>query len=162
MKYIMFVFLLFSVSVNAQLNDVKIIVVPGAPLDIVKYEATYQEDSRYSNEGVRHSVTLKNNGTQAVVAYGVGFFAFDAFNRSMGRPLTGIDMDTVSVGAEGGGTWNQRPSAAFTFKSYGTGVAYLRQARLADGTIWHADMEYVLRELQGIENGLSMDDIVPE
>lgn len=50
-------------------------------------------------------------------------------------------MDTVA-GAESSGN------------KYGTGVAYVRQARLADGSFWQADMDYVLHELQKNESGL--------
>ena len=141
-------------------NPVRIIEVPGAPLEIVEYEARYQEDSRYVTEGVRHGVTVRNPGNQAVVALGIGFYAFDAFNRYMGRPLTGISMRTLDAGDTSEGmVWVQRPSAAFTFSSYGMGVAYVRIARLADGTVWEADMDYVLQRLQEFEEGLTLDDL---
>lgn len=155
-------FLFLLVSQNAMANDARIIEIPGAPLSIMSYEASYQEEERYTREGIRHSVKVKNEGSADVLAYGIGFFAFDAFNHSMGRPLTGIAMNTVPPGKEQSGAWSQRPSAAFTFKWYGTGVAYVRQARLSDGTVWQADMDFVLRELQKIESGLSLEDIVPE
>ena len=152
----------FTYSAAALGNDGMIIEVPGSPLTITSYEVAYQEDSRYAREGVRHRVTVENDGDQDVSAYGIGFFAFDAFNRNMGRPLTGIDMDTVSVGGSSSGGWVQSVSAAFTFQGYGTGVAYVRKARLADGTVWEGDMEYVLQQLQDIESGLSLEDILED
>lgn len=155
---------LFSLAFTAMAtaNETRIIEVPGAPLRIKSYEADYQKEQKYTREGIRHSVSVMNDGDVEVVAYGIGFFAFDAFNESMGRPLTGIDMDSVAPGLGSSGVWSQRPSAAFTFQNYGTGVAYVRQVRLADGTVWKADMEYVLRELQKIESDLSLEDIQPE
>lgn len=109
-------FLFLLVSQNAMANDARIIEIPGAPLSIMSYEASYQEEERYTREGIRHSVKVKNEGSADVLAYGIGFFAFDAFNHSMGRPLTGIAMNTVPPGKEQSGAWSQRPSAAFTFK----------------------------------------------
>ena len=141
-------------------NPVRVIEVPGAPLEIVEYEARYQEDGRYVTEGVRHRVIVRNPGNQAVVALGIGFYAFDAFNRYMGRPLTGISMRTLDAGDTSDGmVWVQRPSASFTFREYGTGVAFVRIARLSDGTIWDADMDYVLQRLQELEDGLTLEDI---
>lgn len=156
------IFFLLLCAQHAFANDARIIEVPGAPLTIISYKVSHQEEGRYTREGIRHSINVKNNGSRDVLAYGIGFFAFDAFNHAMGRPLTGIDMDSIAPGAESSGTWSQSSSVAFTFKKYGTGVAYVRQARLSDGTIWHADMDFVLRELQKIESGLSLDDLVPD
>lgn len=149
-------------SVSALAEEARTIAVPGAPLKITTYQAVYQADERYQTEGIKHSVTVTNGGSQGVAAFGIGFFAFDAFNDNMGRPLTGIDMDSVGVGEESSGAWVQRVSAPFTFQKYGTGVAYVRSARLADGSVWEADLEFVLQELQKIESDLKLEDIAEE
>lgn len=154
--------LMVFVASNTIAGEAIVIDVPGAPLAIQNYEATYQEDSRYSREGIRHSVSITNNGDQDVLAYGIGFFAFDAFNENMGRPLNGIDMDTISVGSSSPGAWIQSPPSSFTFRNYGTGVSYVRIARMADGSVWEADMDYVLSELQKIESDLLLEDIINE
>lgn len=149
-------------SFMALAEEARIIAVPGAPLTITAYQAVYQEDGRYQTEGVKHSVTVSNGGGNEVAAFGIGFFAFDAFNDNMGRPLTGIDMDSVELGGESSGTWVQRVAAPFTFQKYGTGVAYVRRARLKDGSVWEADLEFVLQELQKIESDLKLEDIAEE
>jgi len=151
---------LFGLVAFAQ-NEARVITVPGAPLEIASYEVRYSESGTYSTEGVRHSVTLQNTSGRDVVAFGIGFYAFDAFKRFMGSPLNGIEIGTLAADTAESGrmTWVQRPRAAFTFKDYGIGVAFVRIARFADGSIWEADMEYVLQELQTIEDGLLLDDI---
>ena len=151
---------LLSLSAFAQ-NEARIIEVPGAPIIISEYSAEYRDSDRLSNEGVHHTVRLRNSGDQDVVAYGVGFFAFDAFNRFMGSPLTGVEVGTLAATNVQTSrlTWVQRPRAAFTFKTYGIGVAFVRVARLADGTVWHADMGFVLDELRKIEVGLALEDL---
>lgn len=150
------------ISVGLLANDARIIVMPESPLKILSYEARYQPELGRVREGIIHRIKLKNIGDQDVVAYRISFQAFDVFNRNMGRPLGGVSIDTVATNEKDSGTWTHRPSAAFTFKKYGTGVAYVSLVRLADGTIWEADMDHVLLELQKIEEELSLEDIIPE
>lgn len=142
-------------------NEARVIAVPDAPLAIVRYEVRYSEDGTYTTEGIRHSVSIQNSGGKDVVAFGIGFYAFDAFKRYMGSPLNGIAIESIEVSSEptGNMVWFQRPRAAFTFKHYGIGVSYVRIVRFADGSIWEADMDYVLQELQTIEDGLLLDDL---
>jgi hypothetical protein len=149
-----------SSSAFAQTNEVRIIEVPGAPLEITSYAAEYRERGTYTTEGIHHSVTVRNVSQQEIVAISIGFNAFDAFKRYMGRPLNGVDIAPIAVAETTGRmTWTQTPSASFTFARYGIGVAYVRLVRLADGTIWEADMDYVLDQLQQIEDGLTLADL---
>jgi hypothetical protein len=144
----------------AQRNEVRVIEVPGAPLEIASYVAMYRSRGTNVTEGIHHTVTVRNVSGQEVVAIGIGFNAFDAFKRYMGRSLTGIDISLIAVDATTGTmTWTQTPSASFTFERYGIGVAFVRLVRLADGTVWEADMDYVLRQLQEIEDSLTLEDL---
>ena len=144
----------------AQNNEVRIIEVPGAPLEIASYSAEYRERGTYTTEGIHHTVTVRNVSGQEIVALGIGINAFDAFKRYMGRPLTGIAISPLAADATTRSmTWVQTPSASFTFERYGIGVAYVRLVRLADGTVWEADMDHVLRQLQEIEDGLTLEDL---
>ncbi|MCA1790546.1 MAG: hypothetical protein LC667_12020 [Thioalkalivibrio sp.] len=144
-------------------NEARVIEVPGAPLEIISYSAQYDEGGSYSTEGIQQRVVVQNVSDQGVVALGIGFHAFDAFKRYMGRPLTGIAIfELRSEGESTRMSWNHRPTSAFTFEDYGIGVAFVRIVRLEDGTIWEADMDYVLGELQKIEDGLALEDIQEE
>ena len=155
--FLLFLPLVFSTPATSETS--KIIDIPEAPLSIITYEAEYQEQGRYQTEGVLHSVTVKNVSDQEVVAFGIGLMAFDAFNTNMGRGITGIDMRAISVGSEISGSWTQNVRAPFTFENYGTGVAYVRKARMEDGTVWEAELEAILEELKNIENELNIEDI---
>ena len=146
-----------ALAFAAQAQEAVIIQQSGSPLEIISYSAQYVEGGRYSTEGVRHSVTVKNTGDQNIDAYTISFRSFDVFNEDMGRGLGGISIKTLAPNASTDGSWNQRPYAAFSFDTYGTGVAYVSRVRLGDGTIWSADQEYVLSEMQKIQDDLTAD-----
>lgn len=142
-------------------GEAQVISIPGAPLTITSYSAEYQTDGNRQPEGILHEVRVRNEGQQEVVAYGIGFFAFDAFNDIMGPPLRVIAMNSVAVGGIYNNRTIQRVSLPYSFKKYGTGVSYVATVRLSDGTVWDADMKYVLQELQKIESDLSSEDLEP-
>ena len=165
-RYALFATVLFPslvLSLAFSQNESRVIDVPGAPLEIISYSARYTEGGSYSTEGIQQAVTVRNAAGQGVVALGIGFHAFDAFKRYMGRPLTGIAIfELPSDGESTRMTWTQRPTASFTFEDYGIGVAFVRIVRFEDGTIWEADMDHVLGELQEIEDSLALEDIQEE
>ena len=147
-----------SISVVAHAEKALIINQQNSPLNIDSYSVWYTDGgTRYSTEGINHEVSLTNITQQAVTAYKVSFISFDAFNEEMGRALGGVSIETIVGGMSGGGRWKHSPYAAFTFKDYGTGVAYVSKARLADGSIWTADFDFVLARLQEIQADLTAD-----
>lgn len=149
-------FFLFSQTANAE--EAIIISQEGSPLRIDTYSAAYSAGvGRYSREGIVHAVQMTNTSEQAVLAYKVSFVAFDAFNEDMGRALGGIAITTVGIGATAKGSWRHNPYASFTFEGYGTGVAYVSTVRMSDGSIWTADQNYILAQLQKIKQDLTAD-----
>lgn len=150
-------FLMIAVAVPTAAQTAVIVNQNESPLRIDSYKASYSAGGRYSTEGILHVVGLSNTGSQEVVAYKIRFVSFDAFNEDMGRPLGGISIETIPVGGVVQGSWNQRAYASFAFEKYGTGVAYVSQVRLADGTVWTADRSYVLAELQKIKSDLTSE-----
>lgn len=149
--------LTFLISANAQ--SVQTLDQTDAPLTINGFTAQYQEGGRYSSEGIRYDVSFTNNTDQEIVAYAIGFYAFDVFNRSLGRPLSGFSVTKISPGGSDYGTWVQRVSSPSLFKDYGTGIAYVARARLADGTVWSYDEGSILSQLQEFEESLTLDDL---
>lgn len=131
------------------------------PLTITKYEATFQTagqfDSRHPDQ-ISHKAAYMNTSRKVVVAVQIRFAAFDAFNSFMGS-FSGWSIETLVSDAEATGEWLQRPYAAFSFKKYGTGVAYVNAVRFSDGTIWRADMAEVLAEMQKFEKDLKKEDL---
>ncbi len=143
---------------------VKILVQENAPISITNFTAKYQAggSSRYISEGIRFDVEFSNNSNQDIVAYALGFYAFDVFNRSLGRPLEGFSVSTIKTGSSSSGAWVQRLSSPSLFEKYGTGIAYVARIRFADGTIWNYNPAIILKQLQEFEESLTLDDLKSE
>lgn len=152
--------LIFSFFANAQ--TVQILDQANAPLSINEFTAQYQEGGRYTTEGIRYDVSFTNNTDQEIVAYAIGFYAFDVFNRSLGRPLSGFSVTKILPGDSDDGAWVQRVSSPSLFKDYGTGIAYVARARFADGTVWSYDEGSILSQLQEFEKSLTLDDLISQ
>jgi hypothetical protein len=153
--------LIFAATlVNAE-NSV-VLSQKASPLKIIKYEATYQEESRgaYSShpDQIRHTVSCENVSGNTIVAFQIGLVAFDAFNDFMDK-FDGWSIKTVSSGGNAESIWTQSPYAAFSFRKYGTGVAYISAVRFEDGTIWRANLTEILLELQKFEKNLKKEDL---
>ena len=135
-----------------------------SPLTITQYSTAFQEEtssSRYSSgnpDQIMHSVSYTNSSSKNIVALQIGLASFDAFNGFMGR-FSGWATERVAVGETKKGEWNQRPYAAFSFKDYGTGVAYVNAVRFEDGSIWRANLKEVLSEMQKFEKDLKAEDL---
>lgn len=152
------IYTLTSISNPAQAENITI-AAPGAPLELTWFQTGYTPSSDTTPHGsIAFRAQVENRTTQAVLAYGITFFAFDAFNEPLGG-MTGVSMNTVRAGSNETGNWSYEPLAAFRFEKYGTGVAILKMARMADGTVWKVDPEFVLEELRKMEASLTMDDI---
>ncbi|MDY0144104.1 MAG: hypothetical protein RBR97_19660 [Bacteroidales bacterium] len=142
---------------------VKILNQENAPISITSFTAKYQAGtSRYVSEGIRFDVEFSNKTNQEIVAYAFGFYAFDVFNRSLGRPLEGYSVSTIKTGSSSSGAWVQRLSSPSLFEKYGTGIAYVARVRLADGTIWNYNPANILKQLQEFEESLTLDDLKSE
>lgn len=148
---------------QATANEAKVIEVEGAPLRIDGFSSTFRPGggSFSSRDTVSHNIILQNVSDRKIVAYGLGLHLFDVFDEAMGRGLNGISVETIEPNGTTRGQWNDDPVSAFKFKDYGTSVAYVRQVRFDDGTVWKADLSQVLNELQEFESSLTMDAIDP-
>ena len=137
----------------------------GAPLSITQYSAKFEPEEdggRYSrghSDQIRHTVTYTNTSTKEIVALQIGLASFDAFNSFMDR-FSGWSVSQVQPNETKKGEWTQRPYAAFSFQSYGTGVAYVNAVRFADGSIWRANLSEVLADLQKFEKDLKKEDLL--
>lgn len=131
------------------LSPRSIIIEQGnAPLQITAFDAKYQSRSSVAGEeGIRYSVVFVNKSVNPVVAFRIGLVAFNVFDEFLNR-TNGIGISVVEPGREGRGTWISDPYADFSFL---TGVAYVSAVRLSDDTMWEADMDFVISELQKIQ-----------
>jgi hypothetical protein len=126
-----------------------------APLEIISYRTGYIPPDRAGDGSIRHSVTVRNNLEQNVEAYGIGFYIFDAFNRSMDRPFVGYAMNPIGSSLTDNPRWEQRARSAFLYDGHGQGIAYVAIVRFEDGTIWEASESDILRQLDDFELELS-------
>lgn len=135
-----------------------------SPLTISQYSAEFQEETssgRYTTgnpDQIRHLVTYINTSTKEIVALQIGLASFDAFNGFMGR-FSGWATERIPAGASKNGEWTQKPYAAFSFKGFGTGVAYVNAVRFEDGSIWRANLKEILIEMQKFEKDLKAEDL---
>ncbi len=158
--------LLFLVAAGAVAQEQSVVLKQtGVPLELTSYRSTFQPENRASTysrgnpDQIGHSVFYKNVSPKEIVAVQIGFASFDAFNGFMGR-FNGWATETVAPGASRSGEWSQRPYAAFAFKGFGTGVAFVNAVRFNDGTIWRANLAEVLVEMQKFEKELKREDLV--
>ena len=155
----LFILSLFS---NLSAQETQILNQNNAPITINNFEAKYQEDGRYSSEGIRYDVAFHNADQKNIVAYSFGFYAFDVFNRSLGRPLEGFSVDELEPNSPDNAAWVQRTVNSSLFREYGTAVAYIARVRYKDGSIWTYDEEAILKQLQKFEESLTLDDLESE
>ncbi len=83
------------------------------------------------------TITIDASGKN-VVAVKFGVIVYDAFKEYLGG-LTAITMDPPTNGMQ----WDYSPAYLFKFKKYGVIGIYVRQARLADGSIWNYDENFI-------------------
>jgi len=160
-KHVLFIPIFFFLGIMSSLGqDVLVLKQENAPLIIYEFTAKYQDGaSRYASEGIRFDVRFTNITEQPVVAYSIGFFAFDVFNRPLGRPFGGFAIEAIDPNGSERGAWVQRTTSSALFREYGTGVAYVSKVRFEDGTIWSYDSESILNQLQEFEATLTIDDL---
>ena len=107
---------------------------------------------------MRRASGYRRGNSGAVQLYQIGLVAFDAFNNFMDK-FNGWSIKTIAIDGNTDSVWNQSPYAAFSFKDYGTGVAYVNAVRFDDGSIWRADLAEVVIELQKFEKDLKKEDL---
>jgi hypothetical protein len=137
----------------------------GSPLTITQYSTKFRSASsasRYSSgnpDEIVHTVNYTNSSSKNIVALQIGLASFDAFNGFMGR-FSGWAVQKIAASESQKGEWDQRPYAAFSFESFGTGVAYVNAVRFEDGSIWRANLKDILSEMQKFEKDLKAEDLI--
>ncbi len=125
------------------------------PLNIDKYEASYYD------QNVDHEVSYKNISQQKIVALRLGFISFTVFNDFLDS-TKGISVETIEIGQIKKGTWTHAKYRGFSFRKYGTGIAFVDAVRFEDGTIWKADYDEILPQIKEIYADFSADILKKE
>lgn len=93
----------------------------------------------------------KNIGTQPIVAIDITILKYDAFDqRLLGTRMVVTGTDSANWKPLAPGETGSDGALGYTTEAVYTAVAYVRQVRLADGTVWRADETKVLSELKKV------------
>ena len=125
-----------------------------APLKITEYKTKYSYYER--RDRITHSLKYINISDKRIVAFRIGFVAFDVFNEFLDK-FGGVAIKDVKVNEEKKFSWQQRPYKAFMFKKYGTGIAYVGAVRFEDATMWKVDEGDVVSQIQEIQESFTAD-----
>ncbi len=94
-------------------------------------------------------MTWKNVGDQPLVAFEIVILKYDAFNRRMaGTPWTVSGTDSEHWSPLRQGKVGEGSAVDPGREEVFTAMAYVRLARLQDGTIWQADEAGLLEQLR--------------
>ncbi len=107
--------------------------------------------NRYADRRTRFetNMTWRNTGTQPIVAFEIVILKYDAFNRRMmGERWTVTGTDSANWRPLAPGAIGRDGTIGYGEQLVYTAVAYIRSARLADGTVWHVDQSQLLAELR--------------
>jgi hypothetical protein len=121
-------------------------VCPAVELSAFSYANQYDGGGRGTR--FHQNLTWKNIGTQPVVAFEIVILKYDAFNqRLIGSRWTVTGKNSGDWRPFAPGTSDQDGTLGYGEEEVYTAVAYVRTARLSDGSVWHANQTEVLQRL---------------
>ncbi|HWH04770.1 MAG TPA: hypothetical protein VN674_13845 [Gemmatimonadales bacterium] len=128
--------------------------------------AGFSYSNGYTEGGTRfrQNLTWKNTGSQPVVAFEVAILKYDAFNeRLIGSRWTVTGHNSADWSPLPPGESGEDGTISYGSEEVFTAVAYVRTARLADGTIWRANELNVLQRLKALSTGIpDFGDVQPD
>lgn len=147
-KYLLVFVLIFllvysSIPIIAKLDPV-VHIVNNVPELLEIQDFSFKIDS-YDDE-YQFKVTVKNNSSQKIEAYGISFLVFDYFNERNGG-LTGVSHSAIDSGGTSSGTWTDKDYSAWAGL---TAFAFVSKIRLDDGTVVKASSTKVAEEISRI------------
>jgi hypothetical protein len=116
---------------------------------------TYGNQTGSSGTRFNERLAWKNSGTQPLVAFEVVVLKYDAFNRRMlGSRWTVTGKNSADWRPLVPGDSGSDGTSSFGSEEVLTAIAYVRAARLADGTIWTANDAELVKELHRVAPGI--------
>jgi hypothetical protein len=125
---------------------------------------TFDNQSTDNSDRFHQGMKWKNIGNQPLVAFEIVILKYDAFNRRMIGTLW-------TVSGKNSGDWTPLApgeSSGDGVSGYGsedvfTAIAYVRAARLADGTVWTANDSELLAAFRKLGTGIrEFGDVKPD
>lgn len=151
-----FIALLLTAASTAHAEKSVIVSEPSSPVTIAHYLPRFGSN----NIGlmIKHDVEVTASGSQPVDAYSIRVILFDAFNDYVGNWNIYVP-ETLQVGGSKKSAYFIQQNVSAAFERFGTGAAYVSKVRYRDGTIWEADKDYVLSELQKISPDMLSENL---
>ena len=128
--------------------------------------SNFAYENFYAEGGTRfaQNLTWTNVGSQSIVAFEIVILKYDPFDRRL------IGSRWTVTGKDSGDWRPLQPgqSASDGTRGYGeeevfTAIAYVRNARLGDGTIWTADDGGLLAQFRSLNTGIrEFGDVKPD
>ncbi|MBB5208116.1 hypothetical protein [Chiayiivirga flava] len=122
--------------------------------------------NRYSDRSTRflQNLSWKNVGEQPIVAFEIVILKYDPFNRrQIGTKWTVTGVDSANWRPLAVGEIGKDGTLSYGDEEVFTSIAYVRHARLADGTIWSVDDAELSAKLRGLGTGISdFGDVKPD
>jgi len=107
--------------------------------------------NRYADRRTRFETKMnwKNVGSQPLTVFEIVILKYDAFNRHLvGERWTVTGMNSANWSALAPGASSADGTIGYGEEFVFTAVAYVRAARLGDGTVWEANAAQLLPELR--------------
>jgi hypothetical protein len=126
---------------------------PSIELSNFAYNNQYDYDARGTR--FHQNLTWKNVGTQPIVAFEIVVLKYDAFNqRLIGSRWTVSGKNSADWRPLAPGAVDHDGTLSYGDEEVYTAVAYVRSARMADGTVWRASPADVLQRLRALNAGI--------
>lgn len=122
--------------------------------------------NHYSNGATRfeQDISWKNTGTQPILAFEIVILKYDPFNRRLiGTRWTVTGKNSADWRPLGPNESNKDGTRGYGDEEVFTAIAYVRAARLADGTIWNVSDGELTAQLRKLGTGIAdFGDVKPD
>jgi len=141
---------------NNNYPDRRALILNTCPnIELSNFSYSNQYDYSARSERFHQNLTWKNLGTQPIVAFEVVVLKYDAFNtRLIGSRWAVTGKNSADWRPLQPGATDQDGTISYGDEEVYTAVAYVRSARLGDGTVWRADQADVVRRLRALNTGI--------
>ena len=110
---------------------------------------SYSNEERRNQRRFTTSLQWKNTSAQPLVAMEIVVLKYDAFDqRAIGERMVVTGTSSANWAPLPSGATSGDGSIGYRSEDVFTAIAYVRQVRLGDGTVWRADEARVLAELK--------------
>lgn len=143
----------FSTSLIAE--NAVIIKQEESPIQIVDYEVSYNVVAD-GIDVISHAVKGLNTSEKKVVAIRYVTLVFSCFNEYFDTSRN-YTMWALDPNKQRKTSWNQANDMEIAFSKFGTGIAFVDSVRFEDGTIWRANSNDTLPQIQEMQKSFTLE-----